>query len=29
MIRRKVVSKEIVVDLTGPDGNAFYLDTTI
>ena len=25
MIRRKVVSKEIVVDLTGPDGNAFYL----
>jgi len=25
MIRRKQVSKEIVIDLTGPDGNAYYL----
>ena len=25
MIRKKVVKHEIVVDLTGPDGNAFML----
>tara|TARA_B100001093_G_C26595864_1_gene913663 strand:+ start:339 stop:554 length:216 start_codon:yes stop_codon:yes gene_type:complete len=25
MIREKTISKEIVIDLTGPDGNAFAL----
>jgi hypothetical protein len=25
MIRKKVMSKEIVIDLTGPDGNAFAI----
>jgi hypothetical protein len=25
MIRKKVAAKEIVIDLTGPEGNAFFL----
>mgnify|MGYP001224463861 FL=1 len=25
MIRAKTINKEIVIDLTGPQGNAFYL----